>query len=67
MQAQATLPKLSVETIVERILAVRQITRIDQRLLMTALLSKDSFNESEQSQINLVFDRLQRGLIRVVD
>jgi hypothetical protein len=67
MQAQATLPKLSVETIVERILAFRQITRTDQRLLMTALLSKDSFNESEQSQINLVFDRLQRGLIRVVD
>jgi hypothetical protein len=67
MQAQATFPKLSVETIVERILAFRQITRIDQRLLMTALLSKDSFNDNEQSQINLVFDRLQRGLIRVVD
>lgn len=67
MQAQATLPKLSVETIVERILAFRQITRIDQRLLMAALLSKDSFNENEHSQINLVFDRLQRGLIRVVD
>lgn len=67
MQAQATLPKLSVETIVERILEFRQITRIDQRLLMAALLSKDSFNENEHSQINLVFDRLQRGLIRVVD
>ncbi|WP_017719021.1 hypothetical protein [Kamptonema formosum] len=67
MQAQATLPKLSVETIVERILAFRQITRIDQRLLMAALLSKDSFNENEHSQINVMFDRLQRGLIRIVD
>ena len=67
MQSQATFPKLSVETIVERILACRQITRTDQRLLMAALLSKDSFNENEHSKINLVFDRLQRGLIRVVD
>ncbi len=67
MQYQANFPKLSVENIVERILAFRQITRTDQRLLMAALLSKDSFNENEQSQINLVFDRLQRGLIRVVD
>lgn len=67
MQAQATLPKISLDKIVERIMAFRQISRIDQRLLMSSLLSKDSLSEQEQSNINRVFDALQRGLLKVVD
>ncbi|MBW4678617.1 MAG: hypothetical protein KME19_00695 [Microcoleus vaginatus WJT46-NPBG5] len=67
MQAQATLPKISLDKIVERIMAFRQISRIDQRLLMSSLLSKDSLSEQEQSSINRVFDALQRGLLKVVD
>ncbi len=67
MQAQAHLPNLSVEKIVERILVLRQITRVDQYLLMSAALAKDSISEKDQNQINLVFERLQRGLIKVVD
>ncbi|MBD1938447.1 hypothetical protein [Microcoleus sp. FACHB-68] len=67
MQAQATLPKISLDKIVERIMAFRQISRIDQRLLMSSLLSKDSLSEQDQSNINRVFDALQRGLLKVVD
>ena len=67
MQAQATLPKISLDKIVERIMAFRQISRIDQRLLMSSLLSKDSLSEQDQSSINRVFDALQRGLLKVVD
>lgn len=67
MQAQATLPQISLDKIVERIMAFRQISRIDQRLLMSSLLSKDSLSEQDQSNINRVFDALQRGLLKVVD
>lgn len=67
MQATTDLPNLSVEKILERILVLRQITRLDQQLLMSAALAKDSLSEKAQHQINLVFERLQRGLIKVVD
>lgn len=67
MQATTDLPNLSVEKILERILVLRQITRLDQHLLMSAALGKDSLSEKAQHQINLVFEHLQRGLIKVVD
>lgn len=56
----------SVETlqqVVDRILHSRQITRMDQHLLVTL----GSIYVEEQRLINLVFDRLRSGLIRVVD
>jgi len=67
MISQRSLPKVSVEQIVERIFAFRQITRTDQRLLMSAFLSKKSYNETDHLQIKRVFDALQRGLIKVTD
>ncbi len=67
MISQRSLPKVSVEQIVERIFAFRQITRTDQRLLMSAFLSKKCYNETDRLQINRVFDALQRGLIKVTD
>ncbi|AFY80675.1 hypothetical protein [Oscillatoria acuminata] len=67
MLRQTTLPKLSVDQIVERIFALRQITRVDQQLLMATLLSKNALNDREHTQISRVFDAVQRGLIRVVE
>lgn len=67
MSAPTTLPKISVEQIVERIFAFRQISRTDQRLLMSAFLSKDSLSEADQLQVNRVLDALQKGLISVVE
>lgn len=52
---------------VERILESRRISRSDQQLLMAALLSKNSLSLEDQGQVNRIFDRLQTGLIRVVD
>lgn len=67
MQTQVCLTQIPVEIIVERIFAFRQITRLDQLLLMKSLLIKDSFNEKEQNLINEIFQGLQSGLIRVVE
>ncbi|XGV99234.1 MAG: hypothetical protein ACAF41_09900 [Leptolyngbya sp. BL-A-14] len=53
----------SLQDVVDRILTSRRITRVDQRLLISlANLSRD-----EQALLNEVFDRLRRGLLRVVD
>jgi hypothetical protein len=61
MEAQV-LP-LSLKDVADRILRSRRITRRDQRLL----LSLASLNPDEQTLLNEVFDRLRKGLLRVVD
>lgn len=61
-----TTAKTSVENIVDRILRWKKITRDDQRLLMSALLSRNSIGQQEKSQIDRVFDALNSGLLRVV-
>jgi hypothetical protein len=67
MITQARLTKTSVETIVEHIFSVRQITRTDQQLLMSTLLTKNVLSGTDELLINRVFDALRKGLIRVVD
>jgi len=67
MITQTRLTKTCVETIVERIFSVRQITRTDQQLLMSTLLTKNVLSGTDELLINRVFDALQKGLIRVVD
>jgi|JFJP01.1.fsa_nt_gi hypothetical protein len=60
-------PKISVETIVERIFAFRQITAIDRQLLRSALISKESLSDKEQLHLNRVFEGLRSGTILVVE
>lgn len=67
MSAQTSKPKSLVEQVIERIFFDRQITKADQNLLMSSLLSKKSLSDNDEKQINRVFDALQRGLLRVVD
>ncbi|MCL1464592.1 hypothetical protein LAY41_09135 [Argonema galeatum A003/A1] len=67
MSLQANLSKVQVEQVIERILALRQISRADQHLLMSALLSQNSLSDIDESQIKRVFDALQKGMLRVVD
>ncbi|WP_341526353.1 hypothetical protein WKK05_27925 [Nostoc sp. UHCC 0302] len=67
MQATSPLIQMSLEKVLERIFAVRRITRRDQQLLMSTLLSKEGLNEEDRLQISRVFDALQRGLLKVVD
>jgi hypothetical protein len=63
MTSSTALPTASIQDIVNRILASRQITRIDQHLL----LSLSSLNTDDRNLINLIFDRLRSGLLKVVD
>lgn len=67
MLTTATSSQMQLEKVLEHIFAIRRITRQDQQLLMSTLLSKEDLNEQERLQISRVFDALQRGLIKVVD
>ncbi len=67
MTTQVYTSKVSVHQVVERMFTFRQISRIDQKLLMSALLSKDSLDDTERNLVNQVFDALKRGFLRVVD
>ena len=62
-----TEPSVSVEKLVNHIFCSRKITRNDQQLLMSLILSKDALSLEERLYIDKVFERLQRGLIHVVD
>ncbi|MTJ07100.1 MULTISPECIES: hypothetical protein [unclassified Anabaena] len=55
------------ETVLQRIFSIRRITRQDQHLLMSTLLSKEGLDETERTQITRVFDGLRSGFIKVVD
>lgn len=61
MEAQVFPPSL--QDVVDRILTSRRITRVDQRLL----ISLANLSYEEQTLLNEVFDRLRRGMLRVVD
>jgi hypothetical protein len=67
MLTTATSSQMQLEKVLEHIFAIRRITRYDQQLLMSALLSKEDLNQQERLQISRVFDALQRGLIKAVD
>lgn len=67
MPSAVTSNQMLMEIVLERIFAIRRITRRDQQLLMSALMSKKGLNEDDRLQIGRVFDALQKGLIKVVD
>jgi hypothetical protein len=55
------MPQVSIKEVVDRILTARQISSVDQVLLM----SHHSISEEEHELINRVFRALQRGDLRV--
>lgn len=67
MELTAKSNTTNVEAILERIFANRRITRQDQNIMMSNLLSQEGLSEKNRLQINQVFDGLKRGLIKVVD
>lgn len=67
IQSAGSSTQISLDTLLNHIFSIGRITRYDQQLLMSTLLSKEGFNEKEQQQISRVFDFLQRGLLKVVD
>jgi len=67
MLVTAPTNQIQSETVFDRIFNIRRISRQDQQLLMSVLLSKEDLNELEKLQINKVFKAVQGGLIKVVD
>jgi hypothetical protein len=65
--SSANVPKISIEVIVERIFAFRQITPLDRRLLKSAMLAQKGLNEKDQCHIHRVCQGIQNGLILVVE
>ncbi|MEG3849469.1 hypothetical protein QT971_21795 [Microcoleus sp. herbarium19] len=63
--SSANVPKISVEAIVQRIFAFRQITPLDRRLIQSAVLG--GLDEKDHVHINRVCQGIQNGLILVVE
>lgn len=66
-QAEICFPKFPVEHLANRIMCLRKITRIDQHLFMSALLSKKALSPEEQNLVEKVYQGLNKGWIKVVD
>ncbi|HBB34512.1 MAG TPA: hypothetical protein DDZ80_15975 [Cyanobacteria bacterium UBA8803] len=64
---QVCFPKFPVQQIANRILGLRQISRVDQQLFMSALLAKHSLSAEEQNLVEEIYQGLSRGWIRVVE
>lgn len=67
MELTAKSDSKNIDAIVERIFANRRITRQDQNIMMSNLMSQEGLSEQNIMQINQVFDALKRGIIKVVD
>lgn len=59
--------QIVIEQMVNKITASGRISRSDQQLFMTTLLSKKIINAKEEAMINKVFELLRAGRLRVVD
>ena len=66
-QTQVCFPKFPVQQIANRIIYGRKISRLDQHLFMSSLLSKKSLSPEEKNLVERVYDGLNKGWIKVVD
>ncbi|EGK85407.1 hypothetical protein D0A34_01845 [Microcoleus vaginatus PCC 9802] len=65
--SSGNVPKITIEAIVQRIFAFRQITPLDRRLLKSAMLAEKGLDEKDHSHINRVCQGIRNGLILVVE
>ncbi len=59
--------KLNIPLMVDHVLSQNQLSRQDYIQLTTAILSDYSVTDEERRQINLIFDDVQTGRIKLVD
>jgi hypothetical protein len=59
--------KLPIQQIAARIISSRQITRADQHILMSTLLSSESLSPEENHLVQQIYQDLRIGLIKVVE
>lgn len=66
-QIRCNLSENTIAQVIERILASGKITRADQISLQRAMSSENPLSVEETRKIKRVFERLQMGLLKVVD
>lgn len=64
---QSTFTKDKVREVMGNITSRHIINRADQKIFMSALLSKGTLSQEDQTMIEKIYQGLQSGLIRVVD
>jgi len=64
---QASFSKEMVREVISTITSRRIINRADQKIFMSALLSKSTLSVEDQAMIEKIYQGLQSGLIKVVD
>ncbi len=66
-QSSSVIPDTAVSQITHRILASGKITRADQKSLQKITLMNAALSDESERRIQTLFDRLQMGLIKVVE
>jgi len=67
MRTSHNKSNLTISQMVERIVASGQITRRENLVLTSALLSDDKISEEDRHQINRIFDYIQIGRLKFID
>lgn len=67
MFPETIFPQCTVEQLVHQIFVRRRISRMDQHLLMSLLLSKNALDPQDRNSIDRVFYALKTGSLQVVD
>lgn len=59
--------KLTIQPLVEQILSEGQLSRQEYLQLTTAILSDYDVTDEQRRQINLIFDEVQTGRLKLLD
>jgi hypothetical protein len=63
----APFASVSLGQVIQRILGTGKITRDDGVFFQKAMLSETPLDDEEMDQVTTVYDRLQMGLLKVVN
>ncbi len=64
---QASFSKKTAEEVIRNIASRHIINRTDQKIFMSALLSKGTISQEDKETIEKIHQGLQSGLIKVID
>lgn len=67
MMASSSFHASPIAQVIDRIYRSGRITRADEHHFLRAMIAENPLSQAEQQQVRDVFNRLQMGLLRVVD
>ncbi len=67
VRSTVTRSKVSVQSVIEQIMAAGQMSREQHVLLTSAVLADQHITDDDRRQINRLFDYVQIGRLRLVD